>query len=399
VGAGASVGMEGAVRRAWKRGIGVAAVVAAVGTAPATLASTVVEPRARLTFEERYDDDFRLSADGTTTGQFMSKLTPRLGLDVKDPSLTLESFYAADLLVRHGTGTVTLDHRGGASVRQLLSRRLRVDARASIYRVTDPTSLPRESVARSAQPILYGQAQASATGRLSRRVDAVAGYNFEGVRVLVGDNAPGFVHTPYAELWLRATRRLSLGAEYRYQAFVFGEALDQAHGVSGALRYRLTRQTTFTGRAGPVSYLGADGTQGVLPRVRLELLQEAGTLEMGLIGGHDLVGASGFTNTLWADYAGLMLNKHLHSRLFLYGAASFFRNGRVVEEGTFSPGGGGGRVAQGYALMAGAELKVNRYLSMQTTVDRIAQVGEDEAAADVGLARNVVAVRLHWTVW
>jgi hypothetical protein len=392
--------MEGAVvRGAWKKGLGAAAVAAVVGAAPATLAATVVEPRARLTLEERYDDDFRLSEDGSSSGQLMSKLTPRLGLDLKDPSLTLESFYAADLLLRHGSGKVTLDHRGGLSVRKLLSRRLRVDTSASIYRVTDPASLPRESVARSAQPVLYGQARASATGRVGRRVDAVAGYHFEGVRMILGDAAPGFVHTPYAELWLRATRRLSLGVEYRYQAFLFGESLDQTHGAFGALRYRLTRQTTFTGRAGPVSYLGADGTRGVTPRVRLEVLHEAGTFDMGFIAGHDLVGASGFTNTLWADYAGLVLNKHFNSRLSLYGAASFFRNGRVTEAGGFSLLGGGGRVAQGYAVGAGAEFKINRYLSMQATVDRIAQVGEAEVAADVGLARNVAAVRLHMTVW
>ena len=391
--------MEGAVRAAWKKGMGVAAVAAVVGSAPAALAATVVEPRARLSFEERYDDDFRLNAEGSTTGQLMSKLTPRLGLEVKNPSLTLESYYAADLLMRHGSGNVSLDHRAGLSLRQLLSRRLRVDASGSIYRVTDPASLPRESVARSANPILYGQARVSATGRVSQRVDAVAGYGFEGVQMIVGDSAPGFVHTPYAELWLRTTRRLSLGVEYRYQGFVFEDAVDQAHGVFGAARYRLTRQTTVTGRAGPVSYLGADGTRGVLPRLRLELLHEARTFDMGFIAGHDLVGASGFTNTLWADYAGLVLNKHLTSRLSLYGAASFFRNGRLSEAGAFSLGGGGGRVAQGYALGAGAEFKINRYLSMQATVDRIAQVGDDEAAADVGLARNVAAVRLHMTVW
>jgi hypothetical protein len=378
----------------------VAAVAAVVGSAPATLAATVVEPRARLTLEERYDDDFRLRGDGSSTGQLMSKLTPRLGLEVKDASLTLESFYAADLLLRHGSGNVTLDHRGGVSVRKLLSRRLRVDAGGSIYRVTDPASLPRESVARSAQPVLYGQARVSATGRVSRRVDVVAGYHLEGVRVVASASAPGFAHTPYAEAWLRATRRLSLGAEYRYQAFLFGEELDQAHGLFGALRYRLTRQTTFTGRAGPVSYLGADGTRGVLPRVRLELLHEVvGTFDLGFIAGHDLVGASGFTNTLWADYAGLVLNKHFNSRLSLYAGASFFRNGRVTEQGGFSLLGGGGRVARGYALGAGAEFKINRYLSMQATVDRIAQVGEAQAAADVGLARNVAAVRLHMTVW
>ena len=85
----------------------------------------------------------------------------------------------------------------------VLSRRLRVDASGGIYRVTDPASLPRESVARSANPIIYGQARVSATGRVSQRVDVVGGYTFEGVRVIGGDNTPGFVHTPYAEAMSR----------------------------------------------------------------------------------------------------------------------------------------------------------------------------------------------------
>ncbi len=386
--------MEGAVRRAWKGWV----AAAVVGGAPAALAATVVEPRAKLTLEERYDDDFRLNAGGSG-GQFMTKLTPRIGLDVKDPSLTLESFYATDLLMRHGSGRLTMDHRGGLSVRKLLSRRLRVEVSGSLYRVTDPTSLPRESVARAAQPVLYGQTRVYVVGRASQRVDVGAGYAMEGVKVLEGDLATGFVHTPFVEAWLRTTRRLSLGAEYRYQAFLYGDELDQAHGVAAALRYRLTRQMTFTGRAGPVSYVGSDGTRGLLPRVKLELLHEAGErFDMGFIAGHDLVGASGFTNALWADYAGLVFNHHFNQRLSVYGAGSFFRNGRAPDEGAFTLR-GGERMAQGYALGAGVQFKVNKYVSVQGAVDRIAQVGAGGAAAGFGLTRNVAAVRLHMTAW
>jgi len=387
--------MEGAVRRAWKGWV----TAAVMGCAPAALATTVVEPRARVSLEGRYDDDFRLNSGGTG-GQMMTKLTPRLGLDVKDPTLTLESFYAADLLLRHGSGNLSLDHRARVSVRKLLSRRLRVEVSGGLYRVTDPTSLPRESVARAAQPVLYGQTRVYAVGRLSRRVDLGAGYSMEGVRVLTGNSATGFVHTPFVEGWFRASRRLSLGVEYRYQAFLYGEELDQAHGVGGALRYRVTRQTTATLRGGPVSYLGADGTRGLLPRVKLEVLHEIpGRFDLGFIAGHDLVGASGFANALWADYAGLVVNHHFNSRLSVYGASSFFRNGRAPNEGAFSWD-GGARVSQGYALGGGVQFKVNEYLSVQAAVDRIAQVGVDEAAVDaVGLTRNVAAVRLHMTAF
>lgn len=391
----------------WKKWLAVAAVA---GTSPAALGATVVEPRLRLSFEERYDDDFRLNpvvapdapaggALGTTpTGQLMSKISPRLGLDVKDRALKLESFYAADLLMRHGSGQVTLDHRAAFTLRKTLSRRLRVDASAGIFRVTDPRSLPRESVARTNQPVLYGTGKLSLTQRMSRRVDVSAGYAFEGVRVLTLEGVPGFVHTPYLETWLRTAPRLWLGAEYRYQAFLFGDKMDQAHGVFGALRYRLTRNTTATVRGGPVSYFGQDGTRGYLPRVKFELLHERATFDTGFAFGHDLVGASGFATTVWADYASLTFNKHFSQRLRMFGAASFFRNGKAPGEDAFRLN-VGPNVSQGYAFSAGFEFQVNRYLSMQAAVDRIAQVGMVETAADVNLSRNVAAVRLHMTAW
>src|SRR4051812_32603770 len=81
---------------------------------PAAFAGQVFDSSLRLTAEERYDDDFRL-AEGTG-GQFMTKLSPRLGLEVKDPRSKGDGFYAVDLLVRHGSGNTTLDHRGGVEL-------------------------------------------------------------------------------------------------------------------------------------------------------------------------------------------------------------------------------------------------------------------------------------------
>ncbi|WNG48230.1 hypothetical protein F0U60_31905 [Archangium minus] len=384
------------MRRSWKGWVAAAAVL---GTCPAALAATQVEPRLRVSLEERYDDDFRLAADGQTGGQLMTKLTPRLGLDVRDETLKLESFYAADFLMRHGSGSLTLDHRGGLSVRKLLSRRLRVEASGNIFRVTDPASLPRDSVARSREPVLYGQSRVYVSGRATRRVDVGAGYSFEGVQVLAPGQVAGFVHTPFVEAWLRTTRRLSLGVEYRYQGFLYGDSFQQAHGVFGGLRYRLSRQTTFTARAGPVAFSGQEGTSGVIPRVKLELLHEARHFDLGFIAGHDLVGASGFTNALWADYAGMVVNKHFNDRVSVYGMGSFFRNGRAPGHGVFTWG-EDPTVAQGYALGVGLEFKVSRYVSMQAAVDRIAQVGMDEeTTAGLNLTRNVAAIRLHMTAW
>jgi opacity protein-like surface antigen len=383
------------VRTDWKKSV----VACALLAAPAAQAAKVVEPRLRLTVEERFDDDLRLGGADATGGQLMTKLSPRLGVDVKDERLTLESFYASDVLARHGSGKVTLDHRGGLDVARVLSRRLKLDAGGRVFRVTDPTSLPRDGLARSASPTFYAQAHVGMTGRLTERLDLRAGYAFEATRIIEPGRLAGYAHTPSVELWYRSTRRLSLGLEYRYQGFVYDKQYSQAHGATVGLRYRLTRPTTLRVSGGPVRYLPPSGEQGGwAPRVKLELAREGEAFDVAVGVGHDLVGASGFSSALWADYASAVLAHRFTGKLSAFGAGSFFRNGKA-------PGVAYGewrnttRVAQGYALGGGVEYRVDRKLSFQGAVDRIAQVGAGGAAGAVDLTRNVMAVRLNYTAW
>jgi hypothetical protein len=364
---------------------------------PSAMAAHVLDSSLRLAAEERYDDDFRFSSGGTG-GQFMTKLSPRLGLEVKDPRSRGEAWYATDLLVRHGSGNATLDHRGGLDLGYALSRRLKVDFTGRLFRVTDPTSLPREGVARSLSPTLYGQARVSVSERATRRLDVRASYAFEGAKVYEAGRVPGFVHTPSLEAWYRSTRRLTLGLEYRYQSFLFAGQSSHAHGGFAALRYRLTRPTTVTVRGGPVRYTSPEGVPGWMPRYAVELAREGELFDLGVIAGHDLVGASGFTSALWADFASVVASRQFNGRLSAHAAASYFRNGRAPGEGAFSlydsP-----YVSQGYAVGGSVDYRLTRYLTLQGAVDRIAQVGAGDAAAGVNLARNVLAVRLLISAW
>lgn len=388
--------------------------------APSALAGTVYTPSLRVTAEERYDTDLRLR-EGGAGGQLMTKLSPRLGLEAKDPTLTLGTFYAADALLRHGSGSTSLDHRAGLDLRKQLSRNLRVDSAVRVFRVTDPTSLPRQGLGATFDPILYGKATLGLGGRVARRWNMRAGYTFEAARVyaanvdegtgvgLPGRSARGdFVHTPTLEAWYGVSPRLLLGAEYRYQGFLLSNGLDQSHTPSGLFRYHLTRWVTFTARGGPVFYRPNDGVgQGTIPRVQLELTREVEHASFGFVVGHDLVGASGFDRTLWADYASLVASRAFSDRLNVFGAASFFRNGRAPNEGLFSFSTRDG-VSQGYAVGGGVEYRLNRYLSLQGTVDRIDQVGGPQAPTAgpgagptevVDLSRNVAAVRAVFTAW
>nr|WP_217446497.1 hypothetical protein [Myxococcus sp. CA040A] len=368
-------------------------------TAPAVPAATVWEPRLRIAAEERYDDDLRLGA-GATGGQLMTKLSPRLGVEGRDERLNLNGYYGADVLMRHGSGKVTLDHRGALELRHLLSRRLRVDTNVRVFRVTDPTSLPRDGLARSTSPTFFTQARLGLTARASERVDVRVGYGIEVVRILESGQEPGYAHTPSLEVMYRTTRRLTLGVEYRYQGFYYDNSLSQAHGVAGTLRYRLTRPTTLIVRGGPVRYLAPDGQEGGwVPRVNVELAREGELFDLGFAVGHDLVGASGFATALWADYASLMLARRFDHQFSAFGAVSFFRNGRAPSR-DWTTFGSTPLVSQGYAVGAGVEYRFSRQVAAQGAVDRIAQVGVAESAGAAGdLTRNVFAVRLIVTAW
>jgi hypothetical protein len=318
--------------------------------------------------------------------------------------------------VRHGSGSTSLDHRAGLDVTKALSRNLRLDSAVRVFRVTDPTSLPRQGLGASFDPILYGKASIGLGGRVARRLNVRAGYTFEAARVYAVEPAAGaagrsahgdFVHTPTVEAWYGIDRRLLVGAEYRFQGFMLTDGLDQSHTPSALVRYHLTRWTTFTARGGPVFYRPHDGVgQGTIPRVQLELTREVEHAALGIVVGHDLVGASGFDRTLWADYASLVASRAFSENFNVFGAASFFRNGRAPNEGlgSFSSSDG---VSQGYALGGGVEYRLNRYLALQGTVDRIAQVGGPQAPAPGGagatdavdLSRNVAAVRAVFTAW
>ncbi|RKG92770.1 hypothetical protein D7V97_40555 [Corallococcus sp. CA053C] len=393
---GVGVGRDGraTVRGNWKRAVIAGCLIAA----PAAQAATILEPRLRITAEERFDNDLRLGANAAG-GQFMTKLSPRLGLDVKNEQLTLDTFYATDLLARHGSGKTTLDHRGGFGFRDVLSRRLRLDASAKAFRVTDPTSLPRDGLARSTSPTFYAQTKVGLTGRVTERMDVRGNYSFEATRIIEPGREAGYAHTPSVELWYRSTRRLSLGAEYRYQGFLYAGDYSQAHGASAALRYRLSRPTTLTVKGGPVRYLPSDASRGGwLPRVSLELMREGERSEVAFAIGHDLVGASGFSGAVWADFASLMAAHRFTAKLSAFGVASFFRNGAAPAE-NYTQWRNTTNVSQGYAVGGGVEYRLSRKLALQGAVDRIAQVGAADTAAAGDLTRNVFALRLVMTPW
>ena len=363
-------------------------------------AETQFLPTLRLSAEERYDDSPLLRTP-SGSGQMITKLSPQVGFTVNNETVDSSGWYAADFLYRHAYRTTDVDHRAAFSLDDKVTRAFELITKANFWRVSDPTALPRLGVARTLSPIMYGRAEISAKIGLSERLSLDPGYRFEGAKIYEPGRPGGTAHTPFVELWYRATRRADVGAEYRFQYFAFGPQTADANGLFAAYRYRLGRHTLFTAHAGPVFFRehASDGRSGFLPMVQLELTHGIGRFDVGVTAGHDIVGASGFTNVLWADYGSIALGYRLFEPFRIFGAAAYFRNGFAPNENWFAfnfgtPHAG---TAQGYSVDAGLEWQPNKVVAVQGVFDRYDQVAGGDALAGVNLARNIGLIRLVLT--
>lgn len=374
-------------------------LAAALATPAAGFAGTNLEPTLQLTLEERYDDDVLLRTDEVQPlrGELMTRISPRGGLKLTQRTLTADGWYAPDLRLRHFSGQVHVDHRGGLDLDKRLSARTGISAELRAWRVSDPTALPRMGMARTLSPVLYGTGQLSLDTRLQERLTGYLRYRFEGTQIQEVGNPTGHVHQPSAELWYQVTRRASVGAEYRYQHFFYGADTSRAHAPAAAFRYLVTRNTSFTARGGPVWFESlSGGPSGLTPRVHLQLARDARGLELGVQVGQDVVGASGFTDAVWAQYGGIYGTLIVSEPFRIFAAVYGFRNGEA-------PGtperflGADAESTAGYAVGGGVEWRFNRHLMLQGQLDRVAQVGV--YGPDGDLSRNVAAVRLVVTPW
>jgi len=372
------------------RGCVAAAALAGALASGAANAGDVSRPMLRLSAEQRYDDDLLLrTGTGNLPGQALTKLTPLVGIKRTGEKGTLEAWYAADAFFRELGGVAKLDHRAAFSFTRTLGRRTKAASEVRLYRVSDPTSLPRMGVGRTLSPVFYGKASGSITHQLSARWSVRPSLVAEGAQVYEPGRPPGAVLAPSVEAWWRANRRDSLGTEVRWQAFAYGADTSQAPGLFGGYRRDLSRGLSLTVKAGPSFFTSARGDARVVPRLTAELAQERETVNVGLVAGNDLVGASGFTDALWAQFASAFGNWHPVRSLRLYGVASLYRNGPAMVPlfADLPPSAG---VGTGYAVEAGVDWSWTRHANVQGAFTRIAQVGV--GAAD--LSRNIVAVRL-----
>ncbi|MCI0571679.1 MAG: hypothetical protein L0Y66_13080, partial [Myxococcaceae bacterium] len=361
-------------------------------------AEVALAPKLKLSLEERYDEGTLLTADTPVAGQLMTRVSPELGLGLRGRTFVLRGTYAPNLLARHGSGDVTLDHRVRFDLEKRLSRTLLLGADAEALRVSDPISLPRPGFGLPQAPVLYLRAGASAQVAFTRRLQLRGRYGFEEVRVQASGQEPGLLHQPSVELTYLLSRRSTLGVECRTQFFLFGEEQALAPSVGALWDYRLTRTMRLDVRGGPVWFRGADGQSGLAPRLALALTQRGRRSEWSVALGHDLLGASGLEAARWADFASVSGGWSFTRSLRGDAAARYFRNGPAPDLGML-PGTADGRVAQGYALGVGLEWQLNAAFLLRGTLSRIQQVGPGTLTEPGSMTRNIVSIHAVLTAW
>ena len=358
--------------------------------------SSPVEPILRVALEERYDDDVLLTQGENAPGAYLTKVMPQVGLKVAQPLTRFEGFYGADLLFRNGSGEVILDHRAALAFQTRPSRTAEVGLVGQFWDTSDPLSLPRQGLARTLARTIYGRAELGWRQIFAPRWSFVLGYRFEGAKVEEPDHPPGFLNSPAVALVYRTTRRADIGVDYRLQLFKFGSNNAVAHSPGVLWRYRLSRSATIRLAAGASFYSEHQhpDKNGVVPRFEVGVTQQiTSRVDWILIAGHDLVGASGFSTAVWADFASVTISWQVLQKLRLFGYGSFFRNGPMPNVGVFPLGWNHDGVAAGYGLGAGAEWRFNKYVAIQGSYDRIDQVGGLDTGQPT-LTRNIVAARL-----
>ena len=356
-----------------------------------------VEPILRVAVEERYDDDQLLTGGENPPGAFLTKVMPQVGLRLNQRTTRFEGFYAPDLLIRNSSGDVAVDHVAALELHTEASRTANVDGIAQFWDTSDPLSLPRQGLARTLARTIYGRADVDWRQQFAPRWSFLLGYHFEGAKVDEPDHPPGFLNSPSIEVDYRLTRRADIGAEYRLQLFKFGSNNGIAHSPGLVWRYRLSRSANIkiTGGAAFYSEHLNPEKDGIVPRFEIDVAQRiTKRVDWIFAVGHDLVGASGFSTAVWADYASLTLSWQLLEKLRLFGYGSFFRNGPMPNVGVFplkvdqEKG-----VSAGYGVGAGAEWRFDRHVAIQASYDRLDQVGSTDPAQTT-LTRNIVAARL-----
>jgi len=366
------------------------AVLSAFGAAVAH-AETIIKPLIEVGTEARYDTDPYLNGNQ----EVFSKISPKGGVIIANENLKLSAWYAADALYKAVQQVPELDHRGAIDFKDQVSHKLAIRSDAEVWRVEDPTSLPRLGLAAVPVPIFYSTAGAGLTYDFTQRMSLLFDDRQEVAKIYQNGLPLSLTQAPSAELKYKLSVRDTVGVTYRYQAFIAvptpaSDLVGQTHAGLMSLEHRFTEKWHGYVKGGPLAWV--DGTQrgatSVVPVGEAGITWEGELSEVDLIGGHDLLGSAGYAAAVWADYAELAVAWHPTRKLNIWVGSGAFRNGLAPD---------GATTVQGYSVGGGLGWAFTREITGRVQAQRIQQQDINTGAAQlVAVDRNIFGVQLSW---
>ncbi|BDG06012.1 hypothetical protein [Anaeromyxobacter oryzae] len=366
-------------------GIAAAAACALVLIGPArAAASTETEPIARLTLEGGYDSNPLY--DGRSDR--MERVSPELGLRVRDPLWDFDGLYLGDYLVYDRAAPQGIwNHRGLLELKATPTRRLELGGVLRGGYAYDPVGLAQMGIFRSGEQAAWTiNGRGRAEYRVAERIDGAV--TFTESTVVFQDRTGGAMHAPGAEALYRLTRRLSVGAAYAlgfFQGFdPKGNAIAFSHGLRGRARYRITRHVLANVYAGPAFWTGPDG-HALVPELggELELSNREWDLRTSAVHGLG-IGSTARPGLVDSIEVGFVRRLGRTRTFDLRGDGGIWRSGQAPT---------GANATLGYAASGELGWRVAQSLRLALHVSHYDRLDNQSPA----LERTTVGLRLGWS--
>ncbi len=273
----------------WVRPGAVLAAACLAASAGPARAATITEPFARLELEGGYDSNPYLDGRG---GDRMGRVSPDLGVVVKDHLYRLEAAYGADFLLYPSlVSHAVVNQRADLKLKWRPARRweAKLDARGTY--TYDPVGLAQEGII----PIA-GVGQALLV-HADARVSWMAEQNFRlaatmSERAVQFQGGPGAIaHVPGLETAWILSAQDEVAAAYRLEVFrsLGGVAYQGsvAPEVRAIWRRKIDRRYSLELQAGPALWMGPSSTS-VVPEGAATLLYAHRVVDLRLTATHEL---------------------------------------------------------------------------------------------------------------
>jgi hypothetical protein len=295
---------------------------------------------------------------------WVNRITPHVSYELIDPRIKLGTFYDFSYWTYAlGKAESSYNHHANVSLEAHPTRRLTLKVSDEFFRAEDPGFLSRAGVAAPPIGIFENVADAFIGMNIVRRVYAGLAYTylwaqFDPYTAAQAATYPalfdGAEHDAVATTTFAVTRLDDLRFAGRFQLFTAGPQAGNAnlwdvgatYSPTLGWRHQILRDLEATADAGPVFYQSLDGSANVLDANGVRLAPSSGTTwragaqvrwftptwRAAVSYTHDLVGATGAGNALWADAVYAQTGYDFFDKVDAHAGFGYFRNGPALNQ-------------------------------------------------------------------